>query len=119
MPARNKNSGAGKVPPSCEYMKNLLWRALGAEPGVVAMGLEHQDAGQAAHPVDVSEPGWSGGGQSRHRANSAASGRRCEQQKPSNTCPNPQAEPGFKFAEIDFSVDQIFVLVQGRGQRGF
>src|SRR5580704_14872665 len=29
MPARNKNNGAGKVPPSCEYMKNLLWRAWG------------------------------------------------------------------------------------------
>ena len=29
IPARNKNRGAGKVPPSCEYMKNLLCRAPG------------------------------------------------------------------------------------------
>ena len=28
---------------------------LGIQPGVVAVGLKHQDAGQAAHPVDVGE----------------------------------------------------------------
>jgi hypothetical protein len=27
----------------------------GGEPGVVAMGLEHEDAGETAHPVDVGE----------------------------------------------------------------
>src|SRR5256885_139127 len=27
----------------------------GAEPGIVAMGLEHEDAGEAAHPVDVGQ----------------------------------------------------------------
>ena len=32
----------------------------------------------------------------------------------SNTCTNPKAQPGFKFAEIDFSVDETFLLVQGR-----
>ena len=48
-------------------MKNLLWRRAGAEPGVVAVGLKHQDAGQAAHPVDISEAGWSGGWSTRHR----------------------------------------------------
>src|ERR1700688_507410 len=29
IPATDKNNGAGNVPPSCEYMKNLLWRAAG------------------------------------------------------------------------------------------
>jgi hypothetical protein len=27
------------------------------------MGLEHQEAGQASHPIDVGQPGWSSGGQ--------------------------------------------------------
>ena len=34
---------------------------VGTEPGVVAMGLEHEEAGQAAHPVDVDEAGGLGG----------------------------------------------------------
>src|SRR5439155_17467775 len=29
--------------------------SFGAKPGIVAMGLEHEDAGEAAHPVDVGE----------------------------------------------------------------
>jgi hypothetical protein len=28
-PARNKNSGAGSVPPNCEYRRKLLWREAG------------------------------------------------------------------------------------------
>ncbi len=27
IPARKRNSGAGKVPPSCDHMKNLVLRA--------------------------------------------------------------------------------------------
>ena len=41
---------------------------VGAEPGVVAVSLEHEEAGQAAEPVDVGEAGgldgkWHGRGE--------------------------------------------------------
>ena len=36
---------------------------VGAEPGIVAVGLEHEEAGEAAEPVDVGE---AGGGSGRH-----------------------------------------------------
>jgi len=55
IPARNKNREQGSSP-SCEYMKNLLWRALGLSQDR-SNGLEHQGAGQASHPVDVSPAG--------------------------------------------------------------
>ena len=29
IPARNRKSGAGNVPPSCEYMKNVVFRTSG------------------------------------------------------------------------------------------
>ena len=39
------------------HEESALPRA-GAEPGVVAVGLKHQHAGQAPHPIDVGQPGW-------------------------------------------------------------
>ena len=36
---------------------------IGAEPGIVTVGLEHEEAGEAAEPVDVGE---AGGGSWRH-----------------------------------------------------
>ncbi len=64
-PARKRKSGAGSVPPSCDKLEEVRLARGAAEPGVVAVRLEHQDAGQAAHPVDVGEAllGWSA---SRH-----------------------------------------------------
>ena len=34
---------------------------VGEEPGVVAVSLEHEEAGEAAEPVDVGEAGGLGG----------------------------------------------------------
>jgi len=33
---------------------------VGAEPGIVAVGLEHEEAGETAEPVDVGEAGSGG-----------------------------------------------------------
>ncbi len=38
-----------------------------AQPGIVAVGLEHQHAGQPAHPVDVGEAGFGGVGRGHAR----------------------------------------------------
>ncbi len=47
-----------------------------AEPRVIAMGLEHQQAGQSAHPVDIGEAGFGSVGRGHARFARAVYGSR-------------------------------------------
>jgi len=46
---------SGECPAELRPMEERGVAEVGAEPGVVAVGLEHEEAGEAAHPVDVRE----------------------------------------------------------------
>jgi len=37
--------------------EELALARLGAEPGIVTVRLKHQEAGEAAHPIDVGQTG--------------------------------------------------------------